>query len=203
MLTGMVMLTLLSSRAQGVFTVPGSPGWTLKLLKESDHGPQLRLRIHPTVAGAALRRGFEITVHRDNDLLEVIKPKGKSAARISLSHDHVYTLEVQHEAAYRKVIQWDTRGLDRQFQLDCHVDLFLRPNLEDLTFEDELTLSMPLSVVWYDEKRNLFRHDAYLHHDGIERLRSHLALRDPSLQASPLKGPCTKPPENGAACQHR
>ena len=183
LLTAVVMLSALSGGAQGVFSVPGSPGWTQMLLKESKRGPHLQLSVHPTVEGASLRRGFEIVVHRDNDLFEVVKPRGKKTVQLSLSGGHVYTVDVQHEAAYRKVIQWDTRGLNREFKIESEFNLFLRPDLDSLTFEDELALSMPLSVVWYDEKRNLFRHDAYMHGDGIERLRSHLTLRDPSLHA--------------------
>ena len=70
-------------------------------------------------------------------------------------------------------------------QLDCRVDLFLRPDLHPLTFDDELVLSTPLSVVWFDEKRNLFRHDPYLHRDGIEQLRDHLKSGVSSLHEPP------------------
>lgn len=187
---------------QGVMGVPGSPGWTQELLRESRQGPLLELVVQPLIESATLRRGFEVTVHQDNAPWAGILHGGRRPVRFHLPPGHLYTLEVGHPLAYRKIIQFDAQDLDRHLRLECDIDLMLRPTTDPLTFEDELILSTPLSVVWYDGKRNLFRHDAYLHDDGIERLRSHLTLRDPSLHALDSKT-CTMPPENGAAGQHR
>ena len=61
-------------------------------------------------------------------------------------------MEVSHDAAYKKVIQIDTKTLNRPLQLDCDIDLMLRPNMDPLSFEDKLHLDMPLSIVWFDSK---------------------------------------------------
>lgn len=169
---------------QGVFAVPGSPGWTQKLIGESHGGALLTLTVLPSIESASMRRGFHIEVHQDNALWASNDHRGRRAARYSLPPEHLYTLSVRHPMAYRKVIQLDTRGLNQQVQLDCLVDLILRTQTDTLTFEEELILDMPLSVVWFDTERNLFRHDPYLHSDGIERLRSLLTLRDSSLRDS-------------------
>lgn len=204
----MVLTTLLATGSltgwgQGVFSVPGSPGWTQQLTREAKEGARLTLSILPTIESATVRKGYEVLLHQDNLLWSNIRPKGNRPITFKLPPDHLYTLEVHHDAAYRKVIQFDTDGLDQFIALECAIDLMLKPELDSLTFEDELILSTPLSVVWFDPKRNLFRHDAYLHGDGIERLRSHLALRDPSWHDPPLKGACTKPPDDDAAGQQR
>ena len=195
--------TSLLARGQGMHAVPGSPGWTQQLIQEAKEGPLLALSVIPTIESATVRKGYEILLHQDNDLWSHIRPRGKQPIAFKLPPNHLYTLEVRHEAAYRKVIQIDTDKLDRFIALDCAIDLILKPELDSLSFEDELVLSSPLSVVWFDSKRNLFRHDAYLHGDGIERLRSHLSLRDPSWHDPPSREACTKPPDEGAAGQHR
>ena len=174
-----------SAAAQGVFSVPGSPGWTQKLIQESNQGPQLELVVHPHIEGAAVRRGFSIQIHQDNALWASLQRNGRKPYTFNLPPDHLYTLEVSNNAAYKKVIQIDTEGLHNPIQLHCDIDLMLRPNLTPLTFDDQLLLDMPLSIVWFDEKRNLFRHDAYLHTDGINQLRSRLSLRDPSTRPTP------------------
>lgn len=170
---------------QGVVAVPGSPGWTQQLIKSPSDGVFLELIIHPTLEGASMRKGFEISIHQDNALLEKVAHVGRRPARFTLPADHLYTLELRHEAGYPKLIQLDINSQSRAMALECQIDLMMRPDLSALTFEDNLILSMPLSVIWFDEKRNLFRHDPYLHRDGIEQLRSHLSLRDPSLSAPP------------------
>jgi hypothetical protein len=170
---------------QGVFAVPGSPGWTQQWVKTTSAGAMLELSIVPTIENAALRRGFQIQVHQDNALWEQVQHRGRRAVRFRLPPNHLYTVELSHNSAFRKVIQFDTDGLETAMELECHIDLMLRPDLSELSFEDELLLSTPLSVVWFDEKRNLFRHDAYMHGDGIEQLRNHLKLRDPSLLVPP------------------
>jgi len=175
----------LNSNAQGVFSVPGSPGWTQKLMRESTEGPQLELVVRPTIEGAIVRKGFSILVHQDNALWASLERKGRKPYTFNLPPGHLYTLQVSNEAAYKKVIQIDTDGLDHPLQLNCDIDLMLRQSMEPLSFEDQLLVDMPLSVVWFDAKRNLFRHDAYLHNDGINQLRSLLSLRGPSTQPSP------------------
>ena len=184
-LAAALMLSAVAVKGQGVFSVPGSPGWTQQFVRETRDGAQLLLTVMPTVEGTALRKGFYITVHQDNAPWSSLEHTGRKPLDFILPSGHLYTIEVTHAAAYKKVIQFDTQEMDQPIQLECGIDLMLRPDLEKLTFEDQLILSMPLSVVWYDPKRNLFRHDAYLHGDGIERLRSHLSLRDPSLHDAP------------------
>ena len=174
-----------NAKAQGVFSVPGSPGWTQQLIRESNEGPQLELIVRPLIEGTVVRKGFSIRVHQDNTLWTSLQRNGRKPYTFKLPPGHLYTLEVSHDAAYKKVIQIDTKTLNRPLQLDCDIDLMLRPNMDPLSFEDKLHLDMPLSIVWFDSKRNLFRHDAYLHTDGINQLRSHLSLRDPSTQPAP------------------
>lgn len=185
LLCAMLLAWACSGWGQGVIRVPGSPGWTQQLLRETKANPALTLTVAPTMEGAQIRKGFRLEVHQDNQLFEKVRHRGKRPARFQLPPGHLYTLVVAHPAAFRKVIQFDTKGLDQPMRLDCHVDLFLRPTLEPLTFDDELVLSAPLSVVWFDEKRNLFRHDPYLHRDGIEQLRDHLKSRVSSLHEPP------------------
>lgn len=179
------VLATLDAAAQGVFAVPGSPGWTQQLVRESNEGPQLKLIVRPLIEGAVVRKGFSIRVHQDNTLWTSLQRNGRKPYAFDLPPGHLYTLEVSNEAAYKKVIQIDTKTMNRPLRLDCDIDLMLRPSMEPLSFEDNLILDMPLSVVWFDSKRNLFRHDAYLHTDGINQLRSHLSLRDPSTQPAP------------------
>ena len=145
----------------------------------------MELVVRTLIEGATVRRGFNIRIHQDNALWASLQRKGRKPYTFKLPPGHLYTLEVCNEAAYKKVIQIDTEGLNSPLQLNCDIDLMLRPSLEPLSFEDKLLLDMPLSIVWYDAKRNLFRHDAYLHTDGINQLRSHLSLRDPSTQPAP------------------
>ena len=207
-LNRMVIITVMATtsllgRGQGMHAVPGSPGWKQQLMLEAKEEPRLALSVIPTVESATIRKGYEILLHQDNALWSHIRPRGNRPIEFKLPPDHLYTLEVHHEAAFRKVIQIDTEKLDRFIALECAIDLMIKPQLDSLSFEDELVLSTPLSVVWYDSKRNLFRHDAYLHGDGIERLRSHLSLRDPSWHDPPSREACTKPPDEGAAGQHR
>ena len=149
-----------------------------------------------------MRKGFSITIHQDNELWCHITRTGRKPRVLMLPPGHLYTVELNHDVAYGKVIQFDADGLDQFIQLDCDIDLMLRPSTGRIPFEDQLILSMPLSVVWFDAKRNLFRHDAYLHDDGIEQLRSRLTLRDPSLSAHPSGRIDTTPPEDDAERQH-
>ena len=170
---------------QGVIRVPGSPDWTQQLLRESKANPTWILTVTPSLEGAQFRKGFRLEVHQDNHAFDTVWHRGKRPARFHLPPGHLYTLVVAHPAGFRKVIQFDSHGLERPMQLDCQVDLILRPSLDPLTFDDELVLSTPISVVWFDEQRNLFRHDAHLHRDGIEQLRNHLKSRAPSLHSPP------------------
>ena len=189
-------------RGQGVHAVPGSPGWTQRLHREAAEGPMLKLVIQPMVEGVRMRKGFTIAIHQDNELWISTTRTGRKPRVFKLPPDHLYTVEVTHQVAYGKVIQFDADGLDQFLQLDCDIDLMLRPSTAEIPFEDQLILSMPLSVVWFDEKRNLFRHDTYLHDDGIEQWRSRLTLRDPSRSVHPSGTIDTTPPEDGAERQH-
>ncbi|MGB0171633.1 MAG: hypothetical protein ACPF8Y_06600 [Flavobacteriales bacterium] len=180
-LCAMLCTGVFTGWGQGVIKVPGSPGWTQQLLCESQESPTLTLMVTPSLAGAKIRKGFQLEVHQDNHLFETVLHRGKRPARFHLLSEHLYTLVVAHPAGFQKVIQFDTEGLEQHIQVDCQVDLFVRPNLNPLTFDDELVLSTPLSVVWYDAESNLFRHDPHLHHGGIEQLRAHLNSRVSSL----------------------
>lgn len=185
LLSAWALSASLSVMGQGVFAVHGSPGWTQQWAKTNEGSAILELAITPTIEGAALRKGFQIRIHQDNALWEQVEHSGRRPVRFKLPPNHLYTIELSHEAAYQKVLQIDVEGMTSNMELECHIDLMLRPDLSELTFEDQLVLSTPLSVIWFDKKRNLFRHDAYMHGDGIEQLRNHLKLRDPSLHAPP------------------
>lgn len=187
----MVVITVCAlpvlSQTQDLTLVPNAPHWTQQHDSVSKNGPQLKLFIHATVEGESDNEEFKIRVHKDNQPWCTVQRKGNRPFQFKVPSGHLYTVEVSHEAAYQKVIQCDTQGLDRPMKLHCDIDLMYKGDHDQLTFDDELLLSMPLSVVWFDKKRNLFQHDAYLHNEGIAHIRSHLSLRDTTRHVTALK----------------
>ena len=87
----------------------------------------------------------------------------------------VITLDIRHPEAYRKVIQVDTSDMLQSRRLNCEVNLHLRPVLHKPTFDEELILAPPLSVVWFDRKRNLFNVNPYLHQQSVADVKRQLS----------------------------
>ena len=65
-------------------SVPGSPGWTQQLIRESNEGPQLELIVRPLIEGAVVRKGFSIRVHQDNTLWTSLQRNGRKPCTFKL-----------------------------------------------------------------------------------------------------------------------
>lgn len=144
---------------------------------------QLTLSLLTRVQGARLGRGYHIEVFEGNQALLEFHGNGRRRHDIQLKTAALFTIRVSHPFGIPKVIQIDARNLHQAHRLECVMDLLLNTELEPLTFADSLQFDIPLSVVWFDAKRNLFRHDTNTHHDGIKQVREALAAREPFLPA--------------------
>lgn len=138
-----------------------------KLLRNKRNAPKLELQIEPQLEHRRKRKGFSIHVHGNNETHFILHDVGGLKVQIELPIGPLYTSDIRHPKAYRKIIQLDTSDMLHSRRLHCKVNLHLRSMLQKPTFKEELILSPPLSVVWFDRKRNLFNVNPYFHQQSV------------------------------------
>ena len=148
-----------------------------RALKDKDLLPHLALRIEPRLANRPQRKGFTIVLYRDNAVHAEWTDAGGRHKTLDVPMGHLYTLDIRHPDAIRKVFQMDTRGIRHSRGLTCEVNLPVRPNTRPLTWSQELAASMPLSVVWFDAERNLFDMNPYLHQQSVAEVKRQWSKR--------------------------
>lgn len=148
-----------------------------RMLKDKNLLPHLALRIEPRLANRPQRKGFTIVLFRDNEIHAEWTDTGGRHQSLDVPMGHVYTLDIRHPDAIRKVIQIDTRDLRHSRGLTCEVNLPLRHTARPLTWAQELVMSMPLSVVWFNPERNLFDMNPYLHQQNVADVKRQLSKR--------------------------
>ena len=75
------------------------------------------------------------------------------------------------------MFQIDTRGIRATRFLSSEVDLVVSGFQSCMTQEQELWLSMPLSVTYFDKERNLFSTNPYSHHKCMKETYERLSLK--------------------------
>ena len=166
--------------AQGMLDSQASSPLSLEevqMIMETAPHPMLNLRLEPLLSSRSLRKGFDILIHQDNQPWIELKNQGSRKVNTSVPMGHLYTLDVRHKDAHRKVFQIDTRGIRATRFLSCEVDLVVRKFESCMTQEQEWWLSMPLSVTYFDKERNLFSMNPYSHHKCIKETYERLSLK--------------------------
>lgn len=149
----------------------------VQMIKETAPHPMLNLRIEPMLSSRSLRKGFDILIHQDNQPWIELQDQGSRKIDTSVPMGHLYTLDVRHKDAHRKVFQIDTRGIRATRFLSSEVDLVVSGFQSCMTQEQELWLSMPLSVTYFDKERNLFSMNPYSHHKCMKETYERLSLK--------------------------
>ena len=79
-----------------------------KLLRNKRNAPKLELQIEPQLEHRRKRKGFSIHVHGNNETHFILHDVGGLKVQIELPIGPLYTSDIRHPEAYRKIIQLDT-----------------------------------------------------------------------------------------------